>query len=83
VQHSDPAAGTDFKSTSVTASTVAVEDGRQTVTMIGTGINNGLPVVFTMIGVDNGNLAPGAFTLTLSDGYSISGSLTSGAIVIR
>jgi hypothetical protein len=83
VHHSDPSAGTDFKSTSVTASTVAVENGRQTVTMIGTGVNNGLPVAFTMIGVDNGDLAPGVVTLTLSDGYSISGPLTNGAIVIR
>jgi len=83
VEHSDPTAGADFKSTSITASTVAVEDGRQTATMIGTGLNNGLPVVFTMIGVDNDDVVPGVFTLTLSDGYSISGNLTSGAIVIR
>jgi hypothetical protein len=34
-------------------------------------------------GVDNGDVGPGVFTLTLSDGYSISGSLASGAIVIR
>jgi hypothetical protein len=83
VQHSDPVAGTNFNSTSITASTVAVENGRQTITMIGTGVNNGLPVVFTMVGVDSGNLAPGAFTLTLSDGYNISGNLISGAIAIR
>ena len=33
--------------------------------------------------VDNGNLAPGVFTLVLTDGYSITGSLTSGTIVIQ
>jgi hypothetical protein len=51
--------------------------------MIGTGLHNGLPVGFTMIAVDNGDLAPGVFTLILTDGYSTTGSLTSGTIVIR
>ena len=36
-----------------------------------------------MIAVDNGDLAPGVFTLVLTDGYSITGSLTNGAIVIQ
>src|SRR6266480_37858 len=44
VHHTDAAAGTDITSTSITSSTVAVEDGRQTITMIGTSVNNGLPV---------------------------------------
>jgi hypothetical protein len=83
VKHSDPSAGTDFTSTSITSSTVAIDDSRRTVTMVGTGVNNGLPVAFTMIAVDNGDVAPGVFTLTLSDGYSITRSLTAGAIVIR
>jgi len=83
VQHSDPGSGTDFKSTTITSATFAVDEGRQAVTIIGTGVNKGLPVGFTMIAVDNGNLAPGVFTLVLTDGYSITGSLTSGTIVIQ
>jgi hypothetical protein len=83
VQHSDPGSGTDFKSTTITSAAFAVDEVRQTVTMVGTGVNNGLPVGFTMIAVDNGNLAPGVFTLVLTDGYSITGSLTNGAIVIQ
>ena len=83
VQHSDPGSGTDFKSTTITSATFADDEGRQAVTIIGTGVNNGLPVGFTMIAVDNGNLAPGVFTLVLTDGYSITGSLTSGTIVIQ
>src|SRR6266480_85228 len=83
VQHSDPGSGTDFKSTAITSAAFAVDEGRQTVTMVGTGVNNGLPVGFTMIAVDNGDLAPGVFTLVLTDGYSITGSLTNGAILIR
>src|SRR5437773_7242719 len=83
VQHSDPGSGTDFKSTAIASAAFAVDEGRQTVTMVGTGVNNGLPVGFTMIAVDNGDLAPGVFTLALTDGYSITGSLTNGAIVIQ
>jgi len=48
-------------------------------TMIGMGTHNGLPVAFTMVAVDNGT-ASGTFSLTLSDGYSVAGTLISGAI---
>ena len=51
--------------------------------MIGTGLHDGLPVGFTMIAVDHGNLAPGVFTLVLSDGYSVTGNLINGSIVIQ
>jgi hypothetical protein len=33
--------------------------------------------------VDNRGLAPGVFTLILSDGYKITGSLLTGTIVIH
>ena len=51
--------------------------------MIGTGLHDGLPVGFTMIAVDYGELAPGVFTLVLSDGYTTTGNLTNGTIVIQ
>jgi hypothetical protein len=36
-----------------------------------------------MVAVDNGNVAPGVFTLILTDGYSVTGSLVNGRIVIE
>jgi hypothetical protein len=45
--------------------------------------DNGLPVGCTMVAVDNGNVAPGVFTLILTDGYSVTGSLVNGRIVIE
>ena len=51
--------------------------------MIGTGLYDGVPVGFTMIAVDHGNLAPGVFMLVLSDGYSVAGSLLNGSLVLR
>lgn len=75
--------GRHFESTSVSSSTFEFDQNSQTLTMIGTGVRDGLPVGFTMIAVDNGDLGPGLFTLILTDGYSITGSLTSGSIVIQ
>ena len=51
--------------------------------MIGTGLNNGVRVGFRMVAVDRGSLAPGVFTLVLTDGYSITGGLVSGLIVVE
>lgn len=45
-----------------------------------TGLHDGLPVGFTMIAADYGELAPGVFTLVLSDGYTTTGTLTNGTI---
>jgi hypothetical protein len=52
------------------------------VTIVGDGTNNGNPVTFTMVAVDNG-LLPGVFTVMLSDGYAVSGTLLSGFIQLR
>jgi hypothetical protein len=51
--------------------------------MIGTGFHNGLPVGFTMVAVDNQGLAPAVYTLILTDGYVITGNVTSGSIVVQ
>jgi hypothetical protein len=83
VQESDPGSGTNFQSTSVNSATFTSDEDSQTVTMVGTGVDNGLPVAFTMIAVDNGALGPGLFSLVLSDGYAITGTLTSGTIAIQ
>jgi hypothetical protein len=50
--------------------------------MIGSGLHDGLPVGFTMIAVDKGDLVSGVCLLVLTDGYSTTGSLPIGAIGI-
>jgi hypothetical protein len=80
VDEQDPGAGTDFHSTSITAATF--DDIAHAVTIVGAGTNAGRPVSFTMLGVDNGAL-PGLFSLALSDGYALTGTLLSGFIQLR
>jgi hypothetical protein len=80
VDEQDPRSGTDFHSTSMTAATF--DDSSHSVTIMGNGTNAGRPVSFTMVGVDNGIL-PGLFSLVLSDGYAITGTLLSGSIQLQ
>jgi hypothetical protein len=77
----DPSTGTDFHSTQVTS--VAYDDVAHTVTIAGLGTNNGLPVVFTLVGIESSLVPPGTFTITLSDGYTNTGTLVAGSITIR
>ena len=77
VSEQDPDGHTSFQSTQILS--VAFDDVLHIVTLTGTGTDNGLPVTFTMVGSDS-TVVPGSFSLTLSDGYSISGPLSSGAI---
>jgi hypothetical protein len=53
------------------------------VTIAGTGLDNGVPVTFTAVAIDKGVPALDVFRLTLSNGYSIGGTLRSGAITLR
>jgi hypothetical protein len=78
---SDPSSGTDFHSTQVTS--VAYDTVTHTVTIAGLGTDNGLPVAFTIVGVDSSLVPPGLFSITLSDGYSNSGHLLDGSITLR
>jgi len=83
VQESDEGSGTNFQSTVINSAVFASEGDTRKVTMIGTGLNNGVRVGFRMVAVDRGSLAPGVFTLVLTDGYSITGGLVSGLIVVE
>jgi Right handed beta helix region len=83
VEDDDRDSGKHFQSTSVSSGTFTSDTNSQTLTMVGTGIHDGLPVGFTMVAVDNRGLAPGVFTLILSDGYKITGSVLTGTIVIH
>ena len=51
--------------------------------MIGTGLDNGLPVGFTMVAVDYGGLTPAIYTLTLTNGRTFTGTLVSGSLGIQ
>jgi len=79
--YSDPNSRTDFHSTQVT--TVTYDNVAHSVTIAGLGTNNGLPVAFTIIAVGSNLVSRGIFSITLSDGYSNSGSLFTGAITLQ
>jgi hypothetical protein len=72
--------GVNFQSTSVTAATYDMV--AHTITMTGSGTDNGKPVTFTLVGTDSSAVPPGLFSITLSDGYSNSGALLDGSISI-
>jgi hypothetical protein len=50
---------------------------------IGTGLDNGKPVTFIAVAVDNGTTLLDTFSLTLSDGYSASGNLVDGYVNLQ
>ena len=79
----DDDSGSHFQSTSTDSATFNSGEDNQTVTMIGTGLHNGLPVGFTMIAVDNQGLARAVYTLILTDGYVITGNVISGTVVVQ
>jgi hypothetical protein len=77
VSEQDQDAHTNFSSTQI--KTAVFDDVLHTVTLTGTGTNNGLPVTFTLVAADS-TVVPGTFSLVLSDGYSVSAALISGLI---
>ena len=62
---------------------VAFDSVAHTITIVGVGLNNGIPVTFTAVGVDNGATNLDLFSLTLSDGYTNSGNLIDGTITLQ
>jgi hypothetical protein len=81
VQSRDPGSNMNFQSTMVAS--VVFNDAANMVTMTGTGLDNGNPVTFTMVATDLGSTALDTFQLTLSDGYSNSGTLLDGTITLH
>jgi hypothetical protein len=79
--YSDSNSRTDFRSTQVTA--VTYDNVAHSVTIAGLGTNNGVPVTFTIIAVDSALVPQGIFSIILSDGYSNTGSLLTGAITLH
>lgn len=83
VSDDDEDSGQHFESTSVTSSAFTFDEGSQTLTMIGTGLDGGVPVGFTMVAVDYSGVAPAVFELTLTSGRVLTGTFTSGAVAIQ
>src|SRR5205807_6378685 len=80
VDATDPGSNMDFHSTLVLS--VAFDDLAHTITVAGVGLDNGLPVTFTAVAVDNGRAGLDTFGLTLSDGYTNAGNLLDGTITL-
>jgi hypothetical protein len=72
--------GRHFESNSVSSSTFTADDNSQTMTMVGTGIDGGLPVGFTLVVIDYNGLAPAVYNLTLTNGRTFVGSLVGGTV---
>src|SRR2546426_5643349 len=58
------------------------DDATNSVTLAGKGTDNGSPVTFIAVAVD-GAADVGTFSLTLSDGYTNSGTLLDGSIELH
>jgi hypothetical protein len=81
VDADDSSGSMHFQSTSVLSA--AFDTVAHTITIVGVGLNNGIPVTFTAFGIDNGATALDVFSLTLSDGYTNSGNLLDGGITLQ
>jgi hypothetical protein len=80
IQENDSKTGDNFQSDRMTA--VSYNDALSNVTILGTGTHNGSPVSFTLVAV-NGPAGTGNYSLVLSDGYSVNGTLLNGSIQLR
>jgi hypothetical protein len=80
VEVKDDSAGVDFHSTQILS--VAYDAVAQTMTIVGEGLDHGLPVTFTAIEVDGLVPAQKAFSFEESNGYSNVGNLVDGNITI-
>ena len=82
VSHQDDQQGHSFQSSSVDAAAFTTAADGRTATMTGTGLDNGLPVTFTLVVVDHDGLIPATYSLVLSDGYAFIGTVVSGSISV-
>ena|SRR5438477_2662417 len=82
VSDDDEDNGKHFESTSVTATTFSFDEDSQTMTMVGTGLDDGLPVGFTLIVIDYNGVLPAVTNLTLTDARTLIGTFTAGSLAI-
>lgn len=76
----DAGANMNFQSTEILSA--EFNDATNSVTLLGNGTDNGNPVTFTAVAV-HGAAGVGTFSLTLSDGYTNSGTLLDGSIQLH
>jgi hypothetical protein len=81
VDVNDPGSGHDFHSTQIFS--VGYDDVAHTMTIVGQGTDNGLPVTFTALEIERIAPAVSAFQITLSDGYTNTGPLLDGTITLQ
>ena len=79
--YSDSSTGTNFQSSQV--SSTNYDDKSHTLSIVGLGSDNGVPVTFTIVAVDSTLAPPGLFSITLSDGYTNTGALLDGSIAVQ
>lgn len=82
VEDDDNNSGKHFQSTSTDSATYSSDENSETLTMVGTGLDDGLPVGFTMVAVDFHGVTPAVYTLTLTDGRTFTGTLVSGLLAL-
>jgi len=83
-EHDDEGRGHHFQSSSVDSAEFESVGGGWQMTMVGTGLDNGEPVTFTIVALDvPGALTPPTYSIVLSNGYSWAGSLVEGTIDIE
>jgi hypothetical protein len=80
LQAQDAGANMNFQATDVQSA--VFNDATNSLTLLGNGMNNGYPVTFAAVAV-HGAAGVGAFTLTLSDGYTNTGTLLDGSIELH
>ena len=82
VRHDDDQSGHHFQSSSVNSSEYSTTaSGGRSITMVGIGTDNGLPVGFTMVAVDNDGLLSATYSIILTNGYSFVGTFLTGSVV--
>lgn len=81
IDSSDRGDGRDFHSTEIDST--HYDDNAHTMTIVGLGTVNGLPVAFTFVALETGPATPGAVSFIFSDGYTNAGTLTSGSILLQ
>jgi hypothetical protein len=82
VQHTDTQQGHNFQSSSVDAAVFSTAADGRTVSITGTGTDNGLPVAFTMVAIDHDGAIPATYSLVLSNGYTFVGSVVNGTLSV-
>ena len=81
VNSSDRGDGKSFQSTTIDS--VMYDDTAHTMTVAGLGTVNGSPVTYTFVATETSLLSLGAVSFTFSDGYTNTGLLTSGSIILH